>query len=385
MNTRIKICHVITSLGIGGAERMLLKLASGINRERFDTEVICLTDRGAVGDALSDLGMDVRYLGMSRGIPDPRGLVRLVTELRTSMPDLIQTWMYHADLIGGLAGIMAGRIPVVWNIRNSTLDRSRSKKTTIATVRVCALFSNVLCKMIVSCAESAARLHADLGYPRDKMMTIPNGFDVTEFRPNINEKNAVRRELGIPENCTVVGLVARFDDQKNHPGFFEVAKRLIDEIDDLKFIFCGEGVTWDNVKFRECAMEGEITEASYFLGPRKDIARITASMDIACSASGYGEAFSNSIGEAMACAVPCVVTDVGDSGLIVGDTGFVVPPENKDALYTAIKRMVDLGVGGRRELGTLARQRVIENYSLAKIVCTYEDLYLSVVGDERKI
>ena len=374
----LKIAHIITGLNAGGAEIMLYKLLSGLDREAFEPRVVSLTDIGPVGEKIKLLGVPVRALGMRRGVPDPRGVWRLVQQLKAERPHLVQTWMYHADLLGGLAARLGSGIPVVWNIRHSNLDPVGNKRTTIWTAKVCARLSHCLPARIVCCSEASSRVQTALGYAGDKMMMIPNGFALTAFKPDAKARTAVREELGISQEALLIGLVGRFDPQKDHRNFVEAAARLRTDCPQVHFLLCGDGVNWNNAELTGWIGEAGLRQQFHLLGRREDMPRLTAALDIA-SSSSCGEGFSNVIGEAMACGVPCAVTDVGDSAFIVGETGLVVPPRNPEALAQAWKKLIQMGPEGRQKLGEAARKRILENFSLPDIVARYEALYKEVV------
>ena len=371
----IQLVHIITGLNTGGAETMLYKLLSAMEREAFEPLVVSLTDIGPVGEKIRALGVPVRALGMRRGVPDPRGVWRLVRLLKRQRPYLVQTWMYHADLLGGLAARLAGRgIPVVWGIHHSNLDPKGNKRTTIWTARVCARLSHRLPSRIVCCSEASRQVHAALGYAPQKMVVIPNGFDLSAFRPDPSARESVRRELGVAADALLIGLVGRFDPQKDHSNFVAAAALLSAAYPEAHFLLCGDGVNWDNQKLAGWIEEAGLRKRFHLLGRREDMPRLTAALDIA-SSSSYGEGFPNVIGEAMACGVPCAVTDVGDSAFIVGDTGLVVPPRDPEALAQAWKKLIDMGQEGRQRLGGAARKRILENFNLPDIIARYEALY----------
>ncbi len=201
----MKVLHLITTLSIGGAEMMLYKLLSCLDRQTFASEVVSLTDIGPVGEKMQHLGVPVRALGMHRGRPNPMGLWRLTRWLRQDPPHVLQTWMYHADLIGGLAAKLAGNIKVMWGIRHSNLAPAVNKRGTIWTALTCARLSHWLPARIVCCSETSRQLHVELGYAGDKMIVIPNGFDLDIFRPDSAARQTVRRELNIPQTlCSSV-------------------------------------------------------------------------------------------------------------------------------------------------------------------------------------
>ena len=282
----------------------------------------------------------MRSLGMRPGRPNPVAVLRLAKWLREDRPDVIQTWMYHADLIGGLAAKLAGGIPLAWGIRQSNLSDQGSRRLTIHTMRMCAQVSRWLPARIVCCSEASQRVHAALGYATEKMIVIPNGFDLRAYKPDSAARESVRAELQIPADAPVIGLVGRFDPQKDHHTFVCAAALLHRSRPDVHFLLCGDDVTWENAELRGWIEEAGIRKQCRLLGRRNDLSRLTAALDIAASSSSFGEGFPNVIGEAMACGVPCVVTDVGDSALIVGQTGRVVPPQNPKELANALSELV---------------------------------------------
>jgi len=376
---KIKLLHLITGLNTGGAEMMLYKLLSHMDREAIEVRVISLMDIGPVGRKIQELGVPVQALGMRRSVPNPLSLLRLVRWIQQAPPHYIQTWMYHADLIGGLAAKLAGGIPVIWGIRHSRIDPQSSKRTTFWIARACALLSRWLPARIVCCSEASRRIHTDLGYAGEMMTVIPNGFDLASFRPDPETRSSVRRELGIPEETPLIGLVGRYNPQKDHYNFICAAACLFTSMPDVHFMLCGEGVTRENPELVKWITAADISARCHLLGRREDIPRLTAAMDIATSSS-YSEGFPNVIGEAMACGVPCVVTDAGDSALIVGKTGIVVPPRNPHALADGWGELIKIGPEGRSRLGSAARRRIEELFNLPLIVARYEGLYKDIMA-----
>jgi glycosyltransferase involved in cell wall biosynthesis len=375
-----KILFVITGLGAGGAEMMLWKLLSRLDRQLFSAEVISLTGIDSLAQKYAEIDIPVEFLRMERGGVNVGEMVRLVRVMRAKQPDLIQTWMYHADFLGGLSALFAGRIPLIWNLRNSNLDPQTSKKSSITVARLCAKLSRYLPRKIVCCSKVAEEIHAQLGYDRSKMIYIPNGFDLSSFRPSPELRHKFCRENNIPETSIIIGYAARFDPQKDHRGFIQAAAQVREACPQAVFVLCGDETGGDNPELRRCIEERHLLEAFRLLGRRQDMPAITPAFDIAVSASAYGEAFSNAIGEAMACAVPCVVTEVGDSALIVGTTGRVVPPRDPQSLAAALQDLIELDPKQRKQLGSLARHRIDQEFSLDRVVTKYQDLYTTVLG-----
>jgi len=376
----MKIIHIITGLSTGGAEMMLYKLLSQINSDEFESEVISLTDAGSVADKIRRLGIPIHTLGMKRGNPFPFALIKLTLLLREKKPDLIQTWMYHSDLIGGLAAKLAGGIKIVWNIRQADIGTESHKRSAIWIVKVCEKISSWLPDKIISCSHAALEFHSSLGYAKEKMLVIPNGFDLEAFQPDEDSRKSVHKELGLNEKTFLVGLVARFHPQKDHRNFIQAAKLIRKNNASVHFLLCGDGINNENPQLIQWIKQAELDECIHLLDVRKDVSRLVAALDVAVSSSLGGEGFPNVVGEAMACAVPCVVTDVGDSALLVGKTGRVVAAKDPEALAAAIIGLLEAPPEFREELGKQARLRVMKNYSLDSVVKRYETAYRGVAG-----
>lgn len=361
---------------------MLYKLLSRMDRRAFDAEVISMTELGPLDDDIRALGIPVHTLGMRRGRPDPRAILQLAQHLRRGCPDVIQTWMYHADLMGGMAAQLAGRIPVVWGVHHTNLEPQHQKSLTIWTARLCGRLSRRLAEAIVCCSEASQRVHAELGYANERMVVIPNGFDLDRFHPDLRAREDVRRELGLPHETPLIGHIGRFHPQKDHQTFLQAAALLYMQEPDVHFVLCGDGVTWGNQELRGWIDAGDLRAHCHVLGPRKDVPRLTAALDLFTSSS-VGEAFPNVIGEAMACGVPCVVTDVGDSARIVGETGKAVAPSQPHLMTHAWCDLLEIGAQGRSVLGRAARRRIGQMFSLPSVVVQYEHVYRQVAAAKR--
>jgi glycosyltransferase involved in cell wall biosynthesis len=375
----IALMHVIVGLDIGGAEMVLYRLLTQLDRARFAAHVVSLRDIGPVGRCLMADGWPVYALGMRSGgvAALPSALVRLVGLMRTLRPRVVQTWMYHADLLGGLAAKLAGGIPVAWNLRQSNLAPQFNKRSTLLLIRACALLSHGLPARIVCGSEAARRAHARLGYARTKMCVIPNGFDLALFKPDAEARVAVRQELGLAADTPLIGVMARFDPQKNHRTFVAAAGLLHAHCPTVHFLLCGGGVTWENRALAAWIDGAGLRARCHLLGEREDMPRLTAALDVA-TLSSRGEGFPNALGEAMACGVPCVATAVGDVPQIVGPTGVVVPPGDAAALAAGWRAMLALGLAGRQRLGQAARRRIAERYSLPAVAAADERLYCAL-------
>jgi len=380
---QIRILHIITGLSTGGAEMMLLKLLQNLDRNAFDCSVVSLTDQGRIGEKVQQLGIPVFALNLSKNRSLPRQFIDMIDLVDIIGPDIIQTWLYHADLLGTLAALFAAKRKIVWNIRHSNLKSSVDKASTRFVVRICVILSHFFPDRIICNSFRGAKVHKKMGYCRKKMEIIHNGFDIFKYRPNKANYLRLRNELGISPDCPVIGMVARYHPQKNHRGFLESARLIQKNIPTVHFVFCGRGVSNENETLIAKVRDLKLMNV-HFLGIRSDIEYLTSGFDIAVSNSTAGEGFSNVIGEAMACGVPCIATDVGDAGYLINGTGVIVPPGDPQLMAEACIGLLRKDGRFRQHLGEQSRKRIIENFSIQSITKKYEQLYFDMLPDNRR-
>jgi glycosyltransferase involved in cell wall biosynthesis len=365
-----KIVYVTAGLRGGGAEAMLTRLVTAQPSVADEITVASLipaedhianqhVERLRAG-GVTVVELDFRHAGGMAA-----GLFRLARLIAETKPDIVQGWMYHGDLAAFVALAMSGRrrqTHLVWSIRCSDMDLRRYGFGLRAAVKACTLLSR---RPDLVTANSAAGLasHLRLGYrPRRAEVTL-NGIDVDEFKPDAAARRAVRTELGIPDDATVLAHVARVDLMKDHGSFLAAMA----ELPQLHALLIGAGT-------ENLPAAGNI----FRLGRRRDVPRLTAAADFVVSSSSFGEGFSNALAEGMACGLPAIATDVGDAALIVGDGGLIVPPGNPAALAAAIRTLVREPAAVRAERGARARTRIVENFAMSRAVARYAELYASL-------
>lgn len=373
----MKVLFVITGLSTGGAEMMLLKLMQHSPTLR-QGRIVALRAGGEMAERFRALGVEVDALGMRPGVPNLVAFVRLIKLIRSYAPDVVSTWMYHADLFGGLAARFAG-VPVVWGIHHSNLDRGGVGRLTRWVVRACAVLSRAVPAKIACCSFKARDVHAKAGYAFEKMVVIPNGFDLELFKPEVHMAKHVRLELGLPPAAQLVGLFGRYIAIKNHAGFIEAARLLSQVNSDVHFLLAGAGVDATNSELVAQIQQVGLADRVHLLGLRNDIPRITAALDVAVLTS-WGEAFPNVLGEAMACGVPCVTTDVGDAAHIVGDTGVVVAAGDMQGVAEGMARLLALSPDERDVLRQRVRSRIAERFEISVVAARYEELFAEAVS-----
>jgi glycosyltransferase involved in cell wall biosynthesis len=372
----IRIVHVITSLAAGGAEGMLYRLLQSMDPGAFRNEVISLSGEGEFGPRIRQLGIPVTALRLkTRG---PAALWSLARQLRRSRPDIVQSWMYHANLIGGVAARLMGQ-RVVWNIRRGELQPEIDRRATVWTSRLCAAISEWLPERIIFCSAWSAEAHAACGYARGRMSVIPDGFDPGQFKPDVAARAALRAEWGLSASDVAVGIVARYHPAKDHGNFIRAARLIRRQAPEVHFVLCGAGASRENHDLVRQIGDPGLLSRCHFLGIRRDVPRVMAALDIAVSSSRT-EAFPNVIGEAMATGIPCVATNVGDTALLVGDCGRIVPPRDAERLAEAVGELVRLAPQARVDLGAAARRRVAQLFDIHAIAARYEEVYRELVA-----
>ena len=362
------VCHMITGLGTGGAERMLVRL---ISRNPAGQEVISLTGDGPQAGALREMGVQVHLFDLRKVSPrlagKPFALLRLVCRMK---PRKIVGWMYHGNLAASFAARLGWRVPVIWNIRHSVAELSREKPVLRAAIKLGARLSRGPERIIYN-SHVAAGQHEKLGYDPGKRLVLPNGIDTEEFAPDVRVRASFRRELGLTEDHFLVGHAGRLHPMKDHQCFLQAAAGVAQKAPGVRFALVGKGLEPDSSRLLEKIKALGFTEKVHLLGERRDMARFMSGLDVLVSSSAWGEGFPNVVGEAMACGVPAVVTDVGDSSFVVGSEGCVVPPQDPEALAKALLEMHGLGPEGRSSLGKRSRQRIVDNFSLERVAAMY--------------
>ena len=376
----IKILHIINDLGIGGAEMMLYRLLCHHSRERFDSAVLSLMDRGSLRARIEGLGIPVYTAGMKPGLPTPASIWRLLRIVRQIRPDLIRGWLYHGNLAAQLTGMAIGsKTPVLWSIHCSVFTLSFDKKLTTAVMRLSAPISRLATSISFDSQTSRAQ-HQKLGYSARNSCFIPNGIDTSIFVPSAAARVAVRAELGLPPEALLIGVIGRYHAMKDHATFLRAAGQITATYPNAQFLLAGREVDRENRALSDLIRELKLADRVHLLGERTDIARLVAALDVFALSSSHGESFPTIVGEAMSSGVPCVVTNVGDSAWMVKDSGRVVPPRDVAALASACGELINIGPEGRASLGRAARSRVQGLFSLASVVEKYEAMYESAVA-----
>lgn len=378
MNTK-KILHIITGLNGGGAETVLYRLCKNDTRNKHT--VISMMDEGKYGPLLREIGIDVYTLNMRAGRVSFSGLIKLYRLIKEIAPDVVQTWMYHADLIGGVIAHLAGVKKIFWNIRHTTLEKGISKKSTFIIAKLCAKLSKIIPYKIVCCATKALEVHANLGYQQDKLIVISNGYELEKFSPDLTSAEAFRDELGCG-NKIILGMVGRYDPLKDHNNLLKALSLVEKQTSNFVCVLVGRDLASDNINLMNEINRLELSKYILLLGQRNDIPQVMNGLDLHILSS-MSEGFPNVLAEAMACGTPCITTNVGDAAVIVGDTGWIVQSRDSELLakgiLAALAAQKDVQSWNSRK--EACRKRIVSHFSIEQMVQSYDALWCASFKD----
>jgi glycosyltransferase involved in cell wall biosynthesis/uncharacterized SAM-binding protein YcdF (DUF218 family) len=372
--------HVISGLDQGGAEAMLVRLLRALDRELFSQSVVSLRTRGVYGDQIEASGIPLLTLGMTGFTATPRSVAVLCRAIREWQPDIVQTWLYHADLLGLVAARIAGDASVAWNVRCSSLAPGDVARSTRLLTKVLARLSARPDAVLFN-STAGGEAHRAINYRPRRSEVIPNGFDLDERRPDPVKRAEFRHEINVGPDAFLVGMIARAHRVKDQTTFLAAAARLKGMSGSVRFVMVGLNHTWDNPSLVAEIDRYGLRDRIILLGLRQDVPRIMAGLDCLVSTS-TSEGFPNVIGEAMACGVPCVATDAGDSRLIIGNTGTILPIGDVAGVVGGVSELMDLSAEERQTRSAQCRHRIVEHFELSHIAARYADFY-SELNDRR--
>ncbi|WP_461159679.1 glycosyltransferase [Sphingobium sp. TomMM35A] len=377
----MKVLHAITALSVGGAETMLAKLVEYERMHGFavQSSVASLMPLGARADRIRASGTPLYDCGLRGAFTLLPSLFRLRAVIRQVQPDLIMAWMYHAHIAATLAsGLMPRKIPLIWNVRHSIDDIRQEKPALRAVVRTAALLSRLPHSIIYN-SHAAAGQHQRLGFHARHAMVIPNGFDPDLFRPREGAREQLAAKLGIDPGSLIIGMAARNHPMKDAANLAEAVLIARQSGVDAHLILTGEGMDRPTGRLAEL-LKALPADRVTLRGHDGSLAELLQGLDLLVLPSAWGEGFPNILGEAMACGIACIATDVGDSGGVLGGTGIIVPPRDAAALADGIVTLDRMEPDGRRQLGAAARDRVEQRFSMSRIAGMYSDLYRGAGG-----
>jgi len=352
----VKLFFLARSLNAGGAERQLVALARELSERGHDISVAVFYSGGLFERELRDSRIewiDLKKRGRWDIVPF---LFRLFRAVRRGNPDVIYAFLGVPNMLTALLKPYFNRVRMVWGVRASSINLGDYDRATqfsyVAEPRLSRFADLVICNSQAGMRDAIRR-----GFPEEKMIVVPNGIDTERFRLDLQGRARVREEWCVDDSHILVGLPARLDPMKDHPTFLRAAALLTVDFPTVRFVCIGGGDGAYGQGLRHLASSLGLKERVIWSGPRRDMPAVYSALDLAVSSSYCGEGFSNVIGEAMACSLPCVVTDVGDAREIVGNCGRVVPPQDPRALYEALRDQIRAGptrpTALRERIGTL--------------------------------
>ncbi len=377
----MKIVHIITGLGDGGAEHTLFKIC------KYDTKnnhiVISLKGPGKYFSLLSKIGIKVYCINFHFfSIPKFFFLIKILRSLR---PNLVQTWLVHADFLGSIAARIAGIDSIVWNVRYSNIQIGKAKLTTIMVIRLLSILSYFLPQKILTVSKKAKKIYEGVGYKRNIFKFIPNGYDLSILKINNGERIKFKKKNKLQNHVSVIGNVARYDPQKDHFNLLKALSLIRSKNLNFVCILVGYNMNKNNVELTSEIKKLKLSNYVKLLGQSNKISQVMNGIDIHVLSSSYGEGFPNVVAEAMSCGTPCIVTDVGDSAFVVGKNGWIVPPRNVIKLTEAIeKALKEKNTKKWNKRCNRARLRIKEKFSISKMITLYNNEWIKVYNKNKK-
>jgi len=354
---------LIRSLNIGGTERQIIELIKGLDNNRFDITIGLFYNEGALIEEIKSMPwIHVISLNKSGRWDVIRFVFRFIKLLKALQPDILYSFLPDANIVGLVAGRLSGVKRIVWGVRASNMDVSRYDWLARISLRLSAFLSRFP-DAIIANSFGGIKFHRNIGYNTNRMMIIQNGIDIDRFKPDHSAGLRVRDEWSIDEKKVLIGLVGRLDPMKDHTTFLQAVKTFDKEERSVRFVCIGYGKEPYKSEIHSLCRRLGLDGSLIWTGERYDMNVVYNAMDIVTSSSSFGEGFPNVIGEAMACGVPCVVTDVGDSAIIVGETGIVVPPKDPQALADGWRSMLKRLNDKSYSIKEKARARIVSHYN----------------------
>lgn len=370
-----KVLHIISTLNEGGAEAFLHRLCSQSTNVKHS--IVSLKCLGKYGPLLLKNNIQVYPLNISNFFNFFISIFKLTYILNKEKPNIVQTWLYHADFIGGLFSKLLGYSNIIWCIRHSDLDERITKKRTLIIFNLLIHLSNYIPKLIVFNSRSGYYHHLNKGYNSSISIQIPNGYNTSIYSPSLDKINNGSKPF-------TLGCVGRYHPQKDHFTLFK-AISLIPDKSDYKFVFYGTGIEKSNIDLMTHIKNLELSDYVFLMGSSNDIPRVMNELDVLVSSSSHGEAFPNVVAEAMLCGTPCIVTDVGDSALLVNDCGWVVQPRNPSELMQAIVcSKNEFDSFQLFERGLKSRSKISNEYSIGDVSIMYQEIWHKIINYNAK-
>ena len=381
-----KVLHIITGLKNGGAEAILYRIISD-NCQNFQHEVISLSDKGYYGVLLTTAGIKITTLNISSFFSIFSRFPKLYILIKSAKPDVVQTWMYHADIIGGIAAKFAGVPKIVWGIHSTFLNPKETKITTMLAVILSKHLSYYIPDKIICCSEVAMSSHIDLGYKSNKMVVINNGIDIKKFSPNLEARLKIRTQLGILDSTILIGMIARWDINKNHKLLFNTLNKFMNKNFkyNCKILLAGDSITNGNNDLIKQLEENNLLDNCFLIGSVDNIEEHINALDLHVLTSN-SESFGNITAECLACGIEVISTDVGlCNEFTTKGLGQIVPVNNSEILLESFYNFfnnykINVQNSDRK---FLLRKKISESFNQEDMIEKYNKIWNKIYTDER--
>ena len=383
-----KILHIITSLSGGGAQRVLFRIveSSVKNKSFFDHEILNLSGSGFYEDKFKQMNIKVHNIGIPRGSFAFKHITHIIKILKNSDCDLIQTWMYHSDFLGGILAKIFTNKKILWNIRSSNLSWNLNRWHTVIIAKICSVFSYFIPSVIISNSNRAIAYHRNYGYSKKKFNLIFNGFDSQILKKNSNLREKLRSEFKIKKDDFIIGNIARWDPQKDQNNLLK-AFSLIPNKKKIKLFLLGENISKQNVHLMNLIKNYDIKKDEIILHEQTDrVYDILNIFDLSVISS-VGESFPNAIPESMLMEIPVISTRVGDiENVINNSTGWICEPEKsyelKNKIVFAMEEFESKKTKWLQRKNN-CREKIINFFEIDEMIKNYDSIWNETINNEK--
>ncbi|MCC6146931.1 MAG: glycosyltransferase [Anaerolineaceae bacterium] len=383
---KTRVAFLVRSLEYGGAERQLAALVTRMDRQRFEPAVLCFYPGGEFEAEIQGAGVPVIHIGKTGRWDWLRFFVRLVRKLKELRPHILHGYLETPNILSVLLKPFLPGVRVVFGLRASNMNMILHRYPWVIRLpyAVQPFFARGA-SLCIANSQAGKAFWCSKGIPEEKTLVIPNGFNTQKFIPNLALAAPLRDLCGVPGHTPLIGAVGRLDPPKGCEVFLKAAALLISAKPEVRFLWVGDGPPAYRAELVQLAASLGVSPQVVWLGARPDVARLYNAFDIFCSSSLGGEGFPNVLAEAMACGIFCVATSVGDTASILNGEGFIVPPGDPQALAAALQRALDLPPEVRQQSGERSRRRIMEEYSMDKMVNRTQDALVRLTSHPKQV
>tara|TARA_B110000008_G_C16973848_1_gene565033 strand:- start:3052 stop:4179 length:1128 start_codon:yes stop_codon:yes gene_type:complete len=371
----VKILHIITGLKVGGAENALHRLIVN-SPDGYKHEVLSLTTGGEMHSVFSNSNIEVVTIDFKNSFVS--SMISLVKVIKSKNPDIVQTWLYHSNLIGGIAARLSGIKNIIWGLRGTAIPQSIISIHNII-INLGALFSYFIPSYIVCNAQTVKNYHVRKKYCSKKIEIIENGFILHKDEP---QKESMLAEIKANKESLLIGTVGRYDKLKDYPNMISALSIIMQEFSNVHLILVGRGLDNLNIELKNLISNSLDISRVHLLGEKNNISSCLRELDIFCLSS-RNEGFPNVLAEAMLMKIPCVSTNAGDAANLISDIGVLVPVEDHIKLALGLKYMIAMSKKERRKIGEKSYSHIRSNFSIENNISKFCKLYMKLINEKK--